>query len=240
MSLLELRGVTKRYRDGRLQRTVLSDITLDLDGGEVAVVWGVRGCGRSTLLRLAAGIEPPDAGVVRFDGEDLAGAHHEETLGAGIGYCQMPLRGERQPVLDQVMVSLLARGLSPAISASRAAAALDRAGAGHCVAMGVADLETGEAIRVALARVLALQPRLLVVDEPTKGVDLLERDGILSLLRSLADDGMAVLASTGESPALSGADRVLSLSEGELRGPPGRELAPVLALRPAAALRARA
>jgi ABC-type sugar transport system ATPase subunit len=64
-------------------------------------------------------------------------------------------------------------------------------------------------------------------------VDLLQRDGILSLLRSLADDGVAVLASTGESTALRGADRTLTLSEGELRGPPARGLATVLPLRAA-------
>jgi ribose transport system ATP-binding protein len=81
-----------------------------------------------------------------------------------------------------------------------------------------------------IARVLALTPRLLVIEDPIQGVDLLERDGILQLLRSIANDGVAVLLSTGESTGLSGADQALSLSEGELRGPPPSELAPVLAL----------
>lgn len=240
MSLLELRGVSKHYRDGQLQRTVLRDATLDLDRGELGVVWGLRGCGRSTLLRLAAGIETPDAGVVRFDGVDLAGGS-EEMLGDGIGFCQTPLpHGDGQPVLDQVMVSLLARGIPPRTAASRAAEALDRTDAASCAALRVAELEPAETVRVALARVLALKPRLLVIDEPTKGVDLLERDGILALLRSLANDGTAVLASTSESAALSGADRALALSEGELRGPPPLQLAPVLALRRPATRRARA
>ena len=73
-------------------------------------------------------------------------------------------------------------------------------------------------MRVALARALALEPSLLVIDEPTRGVDLLERDAILALLRSLADEGIAVLISTGEATALAGADRALSLADGELRG----------------------
>jgi ABC-type sugar transport system ATPase subunit len=61
-------------------------------------------------------------------------------------------------------------------------------------------------------------PRLLVIDEPTSGVELIERDGILLLLRSLANDGIAVLASSMEATGLSGADRTLALSDGELRG----------------------
>jgi len=240
MSLLELQGVGKRYRDGQLERIVLREVSLELNRGELAVVWGLRGSGRSTLLRLAAGIETPDEGVVRFDGEDLSG-RGEEMLGDGIGYCQTPLpRGEWQPVLDQVMLSLLARGVPPRTARSRAAAALERAGAAGCVGMRLSELQVAEIVRVALARVLALGPRLLVIDEPTKGVDLLERDGILSLLHSLADDGIAVLTSTGESTALAGADRTLALSEGELRGPPAQELAPVLALRRPAGRRARA
>jgi putative ABC transport system ATP-binding protein len=235
MSLLELEHVSKRYRDGDMERVVLRDVSLDLEGGELAVVWGLRGCGRSTLLRLAAGIERPDGGLVRFDGRDLA-RHGEEVLGAGVGFAQKTLahNGSR-PVLEVVMVSLLARGISGELARRRACDALERAGAAGCAALSISRLDTAEAVRVALARVLALAPRLLVIDDPIAGVDLSQRDGILALLRSLADEGMAVLASAGESTALSGADRTLALGEGELRGPPAPELAPVLPLRRAAA-----
>jgi ABC-type sugar transport system ATPase subunit len=85
---------------------------------------------------------------------------------------------------------------------------------------------------------LALRPRLLVIDEPVKGVELVERDAILALLRGLADEGLGVLASAGETTALSGADRALALGGGELRGAAVPELAPVLSLRRGAAQRA--
>jgi energy-coupling factor transporter ATP-binding protein EcfA2 len=239
VSLLELRDVGKSYAQAQAERVVLRDVTLELDGGELAVVWGVRGSGRSTLLRLAAGIERPDAGLVRFAGEDLAG-RGGELLGAGIGFCQTPLpRGEWRSVFDQVMVSLLARGLPPRVASARSAVALDRVGAGACLHVRLADLEAHETVRVAIARVLALEPRLLVIDEPTKGIDQPQRDDILALLRSLADEGIAVLASTGESPALAGADRALALGDGQLRGPPRPQLAPVLPLRGGVAHRAR-
>lgn len=230
MTLLSLEGVCKRCAQGLRERAVLDNVSLDLEAGELAVVWGLRRSGRSTLLRIAAGVQAPDQGVVRFEGHDLAG-HGEDVLGEGIGYVNKASRGaEGQAAIDEVALCLLARGVAPAVARSRAYTALERTGAEACAALAPRSLDGAEAVRVALARALALRPRLLVIDEPTKGVDLLERDPLLALLRSLADEGIAVLASTGESTALSGVDRALALGDGELRGAPGAELAPVLPL----------
>lgn len=231
MSVLSLERVGKRFRDGPRERVVLAEISLELEAGELAAVWGLRGSGRSTLLRIAAGIEPPDGGVVRFLGRDLAG-RRDEVLGGGIGYCQQAFRGEEaRNARELVTLALLARGLAPGPARQRARAALERTGAASCAELTLVELDGAEAVRVALARTLALRPRLLVVDEPAKGVDLLARDEILGLLRSLADEGIAVLASTGDSTGLSGADRALALGDGELRASPPRGLAPVLPLR---------
>jgi len=234
MSLLALEHVSKRYREGPRERVVLRDTTLELEAGELIVVWGLRRSGRSTLLRVAAGIERPDAGIVRFEGRDLA-EHSEDVLGDGVGYCRKALRSsEGQGVLDQVLVGLLARGVSQSAARSRARNALERTGAERLATRALRELDSAEVMCVALARTLALQPRLLVVDEPTKGVELLERDGILALLRSLAAEGMAVLASASESTELAGADRALALSDGELRGALSPALAPIVPLRAAA------
>jgi putative ABC transport system ATP-binding protein len=231
MSVLELRGIGKRYWDGPRERVVLRDVSLELEQGELVVVWGLRRSGRSTLLRLAAGIEAPDTGVVKFEGRQLGG-RAEDVLGGGIGYCRKALGStEGEGVLDQVVVGLLGRGVAPGTARERAGAALERVGAEHCAGYGPGELDSAEVVRVALARTLALEPRLLIVDEPTKGVDLLERDAILLLLRSLADEGIAVLASAGESTALAGADRALALSDGSLRGSLSVELGTVLPLR---------
>jgi ABC-type lipoprotein export system ATPase subunit len=238
MSLLELENVGRSFREGQLERVALREVSLELDAGELAMVWGMRRAGRSTLLRVAAGIETPDTGVVRFEGRDLA-RHGEDVLGAGLGFCQKTLAGDAsQPVLELVMLSLLAAGLPAARARPAARDALERAGVERCAALRICELDTAESVRVALARVLARQPRLIVIDDPIDGVDLLERDGILLLLRSLADQGTAVLASSTDSTGLSGADRAFSLSEGVLRGPDRPELAPVVALRRPARRRA--
>jgi ABC-type multidrug transport system ATPase subunit len=229
MSLLELEHVSKCY--GRLNEHVaLRDVSLQIAAGEMVVVWGMRRSGRSTLLRIAAGIETPDSGIVRFDGHDVR-AHPGETLGDGIGYCRKRFTpGEGQLVIDQLITGLIARGVSLSQAARRARTALERAEISRCATLTPSELDSAEAVRAAIARALAFTPKLLLIDEPTIGVDLLARDDILLLLHSLAEEGVAILASTGESPGLSGA-RALTLSEGELHGPAVPSLAPVVPLR---------
>ena len=234
MSLLTLEHVSKHYKRGLRERTALHDVSLEVDHGELVAVWGLRGSGRSTLLRIAAGVEAPDSGSVRFAGCDLAD-RGGDALGGGIAYCQKAFRpADGQFVLERMMMGQLARGVSSSTAKTQARSALERAGVGQCASMRSSELDSTEAARVAIARALALQPRLLVVDEPTKGVELRERDEILLLLRSLADDGTAVLTSTSEGSGLSGADRALSLSEGVLSGMLTPQLASVTPLRRAA------
>jgi ABC-type multidrug transport system ATPase subunit len=231
MTLLALERVSRRCGRGAHERAILRDVSLQVDAGELVAVWGLRRSGRSTLLRVAAGIERPDSGVVRFAGRELPARDFDE-LGGGIGYCQRAPRGaEGKLVLDELMVAQLARGVPVAAARARAREALARCGAEDCATHRSRELDGGEAMRVAIARAIALRPSLLVIDEPVKGVDLIERDGILSLLRSLADEGLALLISAGEATELAGADRALSLAGGELRGSLRPELAPVVPLR---------
>jgi ABC-type ATPase involved in cell division len=229
MSLLELEHVSKCY--GPLnERVVLRDVSLRIEAGEMVAVWGMRRSGRSTLLRIAAGVEAPDTGVARFEERDLRD-RRGERLGDGIGYCNRTFRpSDGRLVIDHLIVGLIARGEPLVLAATRARAALERAEIGHCATLRPGELNCAEVVRAAIARAIAFAPKLLLIDEPTIGVDLLARDGILLLLQSLAREGIAIVASTGESPGLSGA-RALTLSEGELHGRPARELATVVPLR---------
>lgn len=225
MSLLRLEHVSKRYR--RLERVALDDASMTIEHGEMVIVWGERRSGRSTLLRIVAGIDTPDTGVVIFEGRDM----HEpgsEALGHGIGYCRRTFRATAgQHVLDLLAASQFARGLSRSLALERAWKALDRVGAKDCANRTPAELNGEDTIRISIARALASEPRLIVIDEPTVGVDLAARDDVLTLLRSLADEGVAVLASAGAGTGLLGADRVLALRKGKLRGEATPELAPV-------------
>jgi ABC-type multidrug transport system ATPase subunit len=230
MSLLELDRVEKRFRTALREQIVLRGVSLQIDAGELVGIWGLRRSGRTTLLRIAAGLEAPDSGSVSFDGHDLAAGR--SVLGGGIGYVRKTLRAsEEQGVLEQVATGLLARGVGVREARSQARRALAMTGAEDCAARQVGELGGGETLRIALARVLVLSPALVIVDEPTTAVGLSERDGILALLRGLAAQGVGVLASTTEADELAGFHRALTLGEGELRGPSAPQLAPVVALR---------
>lgn len=217
MSVLSLEGVSKRFRRGAREFVALRDVTMTVSRGEFVVVLGTRKSGRTTLLRIAAGLERPDTGVVRFEGAELS--RNWPVLGRQISYCHSSfsaMEGDR--VIDHVAAPLLAQRASPGQARRAAERALDRTAVKHCAAMTADELDGAESVRVAIARALAPGPSLLVIDDPTARAGLLQGDGILRLLRSLAGgEGPAVLMSTDDAMCVSGADRVLSLDDGELR-----------------------
>ena len=230
MSLFVLEHATKRFTSGQRETVALRDVSLELRAGECVAIYGLRRSGRTTLLRVAAGILPLDAGVVRLEGRDLA-ERTGQALGVEIGYCS-PIfdRAHGGSVVDHVALALLARGAGRTRARAQAEDALERVGASDCAHLDPRDLHVDELMRAGIARALVAAPRLLLLDEPTNGVDVHERDAIVALLRGLADRGIAVLMTVGEP--LAGPDRVLALDRGELRGDMTPDAEGVLALRP--------
>ncbi|MGB2710236.1 MAG: ATP-binding cassette domain-containing protein [Conexibacter sp.] len=219
MSLLRLDHVTKSYVRGRRELVALRDVSLEIGGGELVGVWGRRFSGRTTLLRVAAGLETPDRGRVELGGTPVAGRSEHEVR-RRIAYCHTafsPTHAER--VVEHVAVPLLAGGVRIDRACRRAQAMLERLGASACAELRPHELDHGELTRVAIARAMLPQPQLLLIDEPTNGIGLLDRDPLLMMLRGVAkEEGTAVLMTAAETTALTGVDRVLSLSAGELRG----------------------
>jgi putative ABC transport system ATP-binding protein len=219
MTLLALEDVTKAYLRGRRELVALREVSFTLDAGEVVGIWGRRFSGRTTLLHVAGGLEPPDDGRVLLSGVDLADRPGPD-LRRRVAYCHPrfdPAHAER--VVEHVAIPLLATGVRLDRACRRAHAMLERLGAGACAELRPHELDHGEATRAAIARALLPGPELLLVDEPANGVGLLDRDPLLTMLRVAAkEEGVAVLMTAAETTALAGADRVLSLSTGVLRG----------------------
>lgn len=229
MTLLTVDRIGKSYGSGANLRGALRDVSLQINPGELVGVWGRRRSGRSTLLRVVAGLEPPDEGRVLVEGIDLYG--HKSNGLELIGYCRPTFRSaEGQVVLDVMMLGQMSRGIRATQARERAKEALRRVGVERCAGLRPAGLDGEERVRVAIARALVRRPSLLVIDEPTIGVELRARDGILALLRSLADEGTAVLASATDTSGLVNVDQGLTLSGGELTSSASAEQAPVIPL----------
>ncbi|HXE45985.1 MAG TPA: ATP-binding cassette domain-containing protein [Conexibacter sp.] len=236
MSLLALERVTKRGRRGRVSRALLRDISLDVELGQFVSVWCVDGLERAMLARVAAGVERPDDGVVKLDGVELQHALAEERRGRLRFVEPYSAAAAGNTVLSYVQMPLLARGAAPRHAAERAAASLARVGVSALAELCVEDLDATEQARVAVAEALASEPQIIVLDDPTRQVDLLARGSIVRLLRSIADEGVAVLMTTSEAIGVAGVDRVLTLRDGKLRADVSAPVAEVVPL-PARTLR---
>ncbi len=226
VSTLVLDRVTKRFARG----VALDAVSLDVHAGEVVGVWGRRRSGRSTLLRVAAGIERPDAGEVRVEGADIWRTRSARCA-AAVWHSLFPPDHGR--TVERQVAMPLRRGRRAAGDVRIAArAALDRIGAGHCADRPPDELDADEIARVALARALVMRPKVLVLDEPLTGIDVLAAEALLGPIVEIAhQDRIAVLLTAAEVAQLAGVDRHLSISGGALRGTTEPTPADVLRLR---------
>jgi lipoprotein-releasing system ATP-binding protein len=232
VSLLSLDRVTKRYRDGARQMTVLDHVSLHLRAAELVGIVGERRSGKTTLLRIASGIETPDAGSVLFDGAQVGASIDRRAhlwRGGGIAL----VRGDWRPqagglALEQVAMPLLADGISAQEADRDAQMALQRVGAGELGGCAIDMLGVAERIRVDLARALVREPRVLLVDEPAVLPGPSDARELYALLRGLPSAlGLAMVIASEDVAAVVGLPRVLSLSDGRLASS-RREVADVI------------
>lgn len=220
MITLGLEGVVKHYPDfgGDVVRAV-DGVSLTVGAGEVVALYGPSGSGKSTLLMLAAALLAPDAGVVRFEGRDLASMSSREVIdyqsrGMGFIYQSFHLM-PGVPALENAAIKLLADGI-PLRRARRAAVPwLERVGLDHRLDHTPERLSVGERQRVAIARALVNEPRLILADEPTGSLDTTRGREILSLLADICrEQNVAMLLVTHDPQAAAIARRVLVLRDG--------------------------
>jgi ABC-type lipoprotein export system ATPase subunit len=219
---LSFENVSKRYPDGSREIVVLDGACFEIDEGVFTGVWGARRGGKSTLLRLMAGIESPDTGVVNFGGRDIARmsvVQRERLLRSEVALMStgdwhpMP----RETVIEHVSMSMGSATSSMSEARRKARRALDRVDmAGHADEL-TRSLSSAERMRMMLARALVREPRLLLVDEPASVPSLAERDALYGLLRDLTrESGATLVVASEEMAPLHGAEVVMSIGEGEM------------------------
>jgi putative ABC transport system ATP-binding protein len=222
---LSLERVSKSFWRGPHEAIVLSDISLAVFAGECVAIWGQRGSGKTTLLKVAAGLEPPDRGTVSFKGRDLGRISKAEMvrlLREEIGWVRRSgPESDELEMLDYVALPLLKRQ-TPRRARRRSAQALARVGVADCSKGRWEDLTDSERTLVSIAHAMVRNPSLLVVDDPTANLDVLQREQVMGLLRSAAEqEWLAVLITVPDMPSMVHAHRIGSLSDGRLLVPSG-------------------
>jgi phosphonate transport system ATP-binding protein len=223
---LAVRDLSMRYANGH---TALRDFNLAVKAGEMVVVLGSNGSGKSTFMKCVVGLNRPTGGAVELAGRDLA------TLsGKALRQARLPLAlisqnanlVRRRSVLANVCCGTLGRhktlstalGRVPREEIEPARAYLDEVGLLHLAAQRAGTLSGGQAQRVAVARALAQRPHVLLADEPVASLDPEAADEVMRLLRRLAtEDGLAVVCVLHQPElATRYADRLVGLRSGQL------------------------
>ncbi len=220
--LLRFQEVSKAYPDGRRRIEVLQRVSFEVHHAEHIGVLGGRRSGKSTLLRLAAGIQAPDAGRIEFEGRDLLAMSTlqrdrllRERIGLLASDVWRPAKGER--VVDVVALPLVSDGATMSEARCGARKALHHTGATDYADDPAMSLGIGERMRVMLARALVRHPSLLLVDEPAAVPSLSDREELYALLRESARHYRAALVIASEdSDATRGAAVLMKLGYGEL------------------------
>jgi putative ABC transport system ATP-binding protein len=218
--VLELVGVWKGFERGRQRVGVLEDVSLTVATGEIVAVVGTRDQGKTTLLKLAAGVEQPDRGSVRVGGVELSGLKDKQLsalLRTEIGLATREGPGMRARMREYVGLQLAAgrrwgrrdRRLRRGERRLRIAESLDRLGVADCADLRWGELSDWQRVRVELAQAIAPRPRLLLVDDLMDGLGLGKTQEASELLRELSDDvGCGVLMVVSDHASAVPADRV--------------------------------
>jgi putative ABC transport system ATP-binding protein len=239
--LLTLRGVSKSYPRGSQDLRVLRHVSLDVQAGELVCVLGMRGQGKTTLLRIAAGIESADSGLVRFKGRDLQACSDRELsdlLGDQIAWAGKRGPRTRVRMFDYVANPLLARAGTRVHAGSpiqrwlerraysrgvdaRARVALERVGASDCAEQRWETMSDWERALVEVAQAIVGEPALLIVDDVTDTLGIRETETFTALLRSLSRESrLGVLMSVSDPQATLLSDRTMTLVAGGLTQAP--------------------
>ena len=214
--LVSLHGVQKRF--GELQ--ALADIDLEVMAGEVVVVIGPSGSGKSTLCRCINRLETVDGGEIRVEGELLPEEGKElARLRADIGMVFQSFNlFAHKSILDNVTLGpIKVLGKSKAEAQSRARELLERVGIADKADAMPAQLSGGQQQRAAIARALAMEPKVMLFDEPTSALDPEFIREVLEVMTGLADEGMTMLVVTHEMGfARSAASRIVFMDQGRI------------------------
>src|SRR5262249_48871005 len=215
MGDLSSQNLVVEYTSGADAVRPLDGLNLDVAAGSLVILMGPSGCGKTTLLSCLGGILRPTSGAIKFGDVDVTSldargvsTYRRETVGIVFqAFNLVP----SLTALENVMVPLLAAGMARRAAHKRAAQLLGRVDLEERMSHRPGDLSGGQQQRVAVARAIALDPPLLLADEPTAHLDFIQVDEVLRLIRELASGERVVVVATHDTRILPLADQVVEL-----------------------------
>lgn len=219
--LVEIQHLTKAYRRGMQSVPVLNDISLEIQAGDFTALMGPSGSGKSTLLNLIAGIDQPDSGLLRVNGQDIARFSESDLADWRADHIGFIFQFYNlMPVLtafENVELPLMLTNLSRHERRERVELTLDMINLSDRMDHKPSELSGGQLQRVAIARAIVTDPLLIVADEPTGDLDRQSALDVLSLLSRLNEElGKTIIMVTHDAHAADHARRIIYLDKGEL------------------------
>jgi putative ABC transport system ATP-binding protein len=215
MGDLSIKDLVVEYSSGGYALRPINGLNLDVPAGSLVILLGPSGCGKTTLLSCLGGILRPKSGQITFDDLDITALEGSALARyrrdkVGIVFQAFNLVSSLT-ALENVMIPMRAAGMSRADSRKRAEELLTRVNLEDRLKHRPGDLSGGQQQRVAVARAIALDPPLILADEPTAHLDFIQVEEVLRLIRSLAQGDRVVVVATHDSRILPLADRVVEL-----------------------------
>jgi len=216
--MIRLEGITKVYPMGKRELTVLKDITLNIDKGELVAIMGPSGSGKTTMLNLLGCLDTPTSGNYYLEGKEVSRLNKNELAeirGTKIGFIFQTFNLlSRLTALANVELGMT---YASGVDRKRALEALDRVGLSERVNHRPIELSGGEQQRVAIARAIAKNPSMFLADEPTGQLDSRSGEEIISILTSLhSEQGITVLIVTHDANIASHCQRIIHVMDGEI------------------------
>jgi branched-chain amino acid transport system ATP-binding protein len=221
-SLLSLEGVSRTF--GGLR--AVDDISFDVGESSIVGLVGPNGAGKSTVFALIGGSLKPSEGRIRFDGKDVSGWAPERAARSGVCRTFQVMRPfPSMTVLENVMVGALLRHYGVSAARRQADRWIDLVGLSQKRDDAAAGLSTGQRKRLEMARAMATEPRVLLLDEVTGGVDQRSIPGLMEVISRLREQGVTLLVIEHNMRVITGlADRIVALHLGRViaDGPPAK------------------
>jgi lipopolysaccharide export system ATP-binding protein len=214
MALLEVRGLVKSYG----KRRVVDGVSFDVDAAEIVGLLGPNGAGKTTSFRSTIGMITPDEGEVRFDGADITRMPMYKRARLGMGYLSQEPSIFRQMTVEQNVLAVLEmRGFSRTDRRRRCAELLDELGLTARATQRSDTLSGGERRRLEISRTLAIEPLLILLDEPFAGIDPKVVSELQRLLHRLREKGIGILITDHNyRETLQSTDRAYVLTDGRV------------------------